>query len=191
MWISLVLLCCSSSWLHAAAQSTPSVSTARTPIATGVAATPISLAVPGLPALITLPAINASHPTVQLSFPATAPLFLTFSICALSTNASLVPTVLVATGGQPSLDLGTRPSSDAASGGTQAGGWNQKSRGAAVWSLAWDQGFANWTAPTTASPSTTTVLIGLNMETSANVASITSRGNVEIQLGASSQRKCH
>lgn len=189
MWSRLVVLGCSSYWLCAAAQSTSSVATAATPTASPVFSSPISLTVPGLPALTSLPPINASHPTLQLSFPATTPLFLSFSICALSSNTSLLPTVLVAAGDQPSFDLGSRTSYDSASGGTTAGGWNLKSRDAAVWSLAWDQGFANWTASSSVPASVITVLIGLNMDTSANVRSTNARGNVEIQLGASGQRE--
>jgi hypothetical protein len=105
----------------------------------------LSLSTASLPLTLTLPPLNASKPAFDLQINPAAEvtsLYLTFSICALGSNTSIIPAVVVSTD-LSNYDLGDDSDSDKSSGGI--GKANRRGGGGDVWALAWDKGFANWT----------------------------------------------
>lgn len=105
----------------------------------------ISVSTASLPLTLSLPPLNASKPAFDLQINPAATvtsLCLTFSICSLGSNASIIPAVVVSTD-LPNFDLGDDSDSDKSSGGVAKA--NRRGGGGDVWALAWDKGFANWT----------------------------------------------
>jgi hypothetical protein len=141
------------------------------------------------PALVRLPSLNATRSAVEVSFPPTPNLFLTFNLCSLTSNTSLLPTVLIATTVDPSWAFGARSTADAGSGGTAEGGYNRRSRDGGLWSLTWDKGFGNWTMIGLGPGETVKVLLDLGFEADGSTRSSTGVGNVNVQLGISSLSK--
>ncbi|RSH91307.1 stretch-activated cation channel mid1 [Saitozyma podzolica] len=117
------------------------------------------------------------------------PLYITINICALTSNTSILPTVLVSTASPPSWTLGTRTSPDSGSGGTSEGGWNLKSRSGNLWEMTLDEGFGNWTW--TGDPVGTSLMFGLGLLADGTTQSVSASGNVAIQLGVSSSGPIH
>lgn len=148
-----------------------------------------TLSVIAIPSLINLPALNSTRPAIQLSFPASRDLFLTFNLCSLTSNTSLVPTVLISTSSDTVWTLGPRPITDATSGGTREGGYNRRSRAGGLWSLTWDKGFGNWTIERQEGGSVVKVLIDLAMGSDGTARPVSGAGNVGVQLGVSSSSK--
>jgi calcium channel MID1 len=108
-----------------------------------------------------------------VNLPTNSPLYITINICALTSNTSILPTVLVSTASPPSWTLGTRTSSDSGSGGTSEGGWNLKSRSGNLWEMTLDEGFGS-------------LMFGLGLLADGTTQSVSASGNVAIQLGVSS-----
>ncbi|KAK8869835.1 hypothetical protein IAR55_000403 [Kwoniella newhampshirensis] len=180
----------------ALSRSTTLTSSGTSSASTSSATSARVLSLNNLPTTLSLPPVNSTSPLLQLSFPSTASLVLTFSICSLSSNTSLLPTILVSTAGTdpPTFDLGTRSISDSASGGVRGSsqGYNRRSgRSGTTWSVSWDKGFGNWTWTGTGETEVD-VLIGLGLGTDGTtMAPLDLTGGVVIQLGASSRSSIH
>ncbi|UOH81487.1 hypothetical protein LQV05_004158 [Cryptococcus neoformans] len=160
------------------------------------AATPI-LPRQTLPTTISLPPLNISHPVLQLALPPTSSLYLTFSICSLTSNATILPTVLISTSSPASFNLGSKPIRDASTGGipTSSGGkgYNYKSgRNGATWGLKWSSGFGNWTLNGT-SETQVHLLLGLGLGNDGSTLNTTGvgNGNIVVQMGASTSGPLH
>lgn len=147
------------------------------------------ISISGLPSLLTLPPLNKTSPLLQISLPTTSPLYITLNICSLTSNTSLVPTVLLTTTSPPVFSLGSRrPVSDFNSGGTNRDTANKVNRDEDVWSVTWDKGFANWTWADE-EPVGVGILFGLGLKVDGSVdedVAGSGEGNVVIQLGVSS-----
>jgi hypothetical protein len=139
----------------------------------------LSISTSSLPLTVTLPPLNTSTQAFDLSITSTSPitsLFLTLSICSLGSNTSIIPAVLVSLN-PGNFDIDENSAPDRNSGGV--GKANRKARGADVWALAWDKGFANWTYVDEDGAESVTMRIGFAEGEEA------SEGNVVLQLGAS------
>jgi hypothetical protein len=139
----------------------------------------LSLSTSSLPITVTLPPLNTSTQAFDLSI--TSPsvitsLYLTLSICSLGSNTSIIPAILVSLDPE-NFDIDENSVSDRNSGGVLKA--NRKARGADVWALAWDKGFANWTYVDEEGVENVTMRIGFAEGEEA------SEGNVVLQLGAS------
>lgn len=145
-----------------------------------------NLSIAAIPALINLTPLNSTRPTIQLSLPPTPDLFLTFNLCSLTSNSSLLPTVLISTAADPAWSLGARSTADSGSGGTREGGHNRRSRQGAVWSLVWDKGFGNWTMSGMGQGEQVKMLLSLDVDVNGAFRSGVGAGNMVIQLGVSS-----
>lgn len=179
--IPILLLCLSLLTSPAFAQSSSTSSSQSGPTALYNIAT--------IPALINLPALNSSRPAIELSFPPTPNLFLTFNLCSLTSNSSFLPTILISTSTSPAWSLGSRSTSDLGSGGTQEGGYNRRSRSGGLWSLTWDKGFGNWTVEGLGQGESVKVLLALNIDTDGASRIVSGTGNIAVQLGISSLSK--
>lgn len=102
------------------------------------------ISISSMPSTTTLPALNTSSSVLDITLPPSPSLYLTLSICSLNSNDTQLPSVLVSTS-PPDFELDERTTADRASGGTERA--NRRVRGGGLWSLSWDQGFANWTNP--------------------------------------------
>jgi hypothetical protein len=139
----------------------------------------LSLPTSSLPLTVTLPPLNTSTQAFDLSITspsAITSLFLTLSICSLGSNTSIIPAILVSLDPE-NFDIDGNSVSDRNSGGVLKA--NRKARGADVWALAWDKGFANWTYVDEGGSENVTMRIGFAEGEEA------SEGNVVLQLGAS------
>ena len=139
----------------------------------------LSLSTSSLPLTVTLPPLNTSTQAFDLSITSSSPitsLYLTLSICSLGSNASIIPAILVSLDPE-NFDIDENSVSDRNSGGVLKA--NRKARGADVWALAWDKGFANWTFVDEEGVDSVTMRIGFAEGEEA------SEGNVVLQLGAS------
>ncbi|KAK4683913.1 calcium channel MID1, partial [Tremellales sp. Uapishka_1] len=168
--------------------STTSSALASSSAASTSAVTPThSLA--ALPTTLSL-ALDTSSPSFVLAIPATTDLFLTFNLCSLSSNTSLLPNILITTTSPNAFTLGTRTSADSASGGlkSSANGFNRKNRAGNVWSIEWDLGFGNWTY---SGGEDVGVLIGLGMDNSGVVSAVDVEGDVVMQIGVSAEAPLH
>jgi hypothetical protein len=140
----------------------------------------LTLSTSSLPLTVTLPPLNTTTQAYDLSI--TSPsslitsLYLTLSICSVGSNTSIIPAILVSLDPE-NFDIDQNSVSDRTSGGVDKA--NRKARGAAVWALAWDRGFANWTYAD--DDGVESVLMRLEFAEGEEV----SEGNVVIQLGAS------
>nr|XP_031862828.1 uncharacterized protein CI109_001840 [Kwoniella shandongensis]KAA5529900.1 hypothetical protein CI109_001840 [Kwoniella shandongensis] len=165
-------------------------STSASAISTSTSTPTLNLAT--LPTTLSLPLLNTTAPLLQLSFPSTASLFLTFSICSLSSNNSILPTILISTGGSDSttFNLGLKSISDPSSGGVSryGSGYNRRSgRSGSTWSVSWDKGFGNWTWAGQEDVEVD-ILIGLGLATDGvTMSPLDVTGGVTIQLGASTR----
>jgi len=138
----------------------------------------LSLSTSSLPLTVTLPPLNTSTQAFDLSITspsAITSLYLTLSICSLGSNTSIVPAILVSLDPE-NFDIDENSVSDRNSGGVVKA--NRKARGADVWALAWDKGFANWTYVDDEGTDNVTMRIGFAEGEEA------SEGNVVLQLGA-------
>jgi len=139
----------------------------------------LSVSTSSLPLTVALPPLNTSTQAYDLSITSASPitsLYLTLSICSVGSNTSIIPAVLVALDPE-NFDIDENSVSDRASGGVEKA--NRKARGADVWALAWDKGFANWTYVDDEGADSVVMRIGF-----AEGEEV-SEGNVVIQLGAS------
>ncbi|KAI9638344.1 calcium channel [Dioszegia hungarica] len=137
-----------------------------------------NLSIAAIPALINLTPLNSTRPTIQLSLPPTPDLFLTFNLCSLTSNSSLLPTVLISTAADPAWSLGARSTADSGSGGTREGGHNRRSRQGAVWSLVWDKGFGNWTMSGMGQGEQVKMLLSLDVDVNGAFRSGVGAGNM-------------
>ncbi|WVR05245.1 hypothetical protein IAU60_002257 [Kwoniella sp. DSM 27419] len=167
IWLAAVL---AMAWLpntNAQSSSTASATTSAATTSTAPAASTSTMfsnssttqatrtyAFPSLPTTVSLPPLNTSQPVIQLDLPFVSSLYLTFSICSLTDDSTLLPTILLTTAdrdqaldeGESIFDLGSRTNADALSGGTRKGYYNRRNgKNGDVWGLTWDKGFANWT----------------------------------------------
>lgn len=184
--VTLVLFCMLSMLSSVVAQTTTSLSSST---ATN---TPTS-SFKSLPTTVSLPPLNISHPLLQLSLPSTSTssLYLTFSICSLTSNPAILPTVLISTSSPASFNLGSKPIRDASAGGvpTSSGGqgYNFKSeKNGVTWGLQWSNGFGNWTLNGT-SEAQVNLLLGLGLGNDGRTLNTTGvgNGNVVVQMGIS------
>jgi hypothetical protein len=139
----------------------------------------LSLSTTSLPLTVTLPPLNTSTQAFDLSITSSNPitsLYLTLSICSLGSNASIIPAIIVSLD-PDNFDIDGNSGPDRLSGGIEKA--NRKARGADVWALAWDKGFANWTYVDEEGTEGVTMRIGFAEGEEA------SDGNVVLQLGAS------
>jgi hypothetical protein len=139
----------------------------------------LSLSTSSLPLTVTLPPLNTSTQAFDLSITSPLPitsLYLTLSICSLGSNTSIIPAIIV-TLDPGNFEIDENSVSDRNSGGVEKA--NRKARGADVWALAWDKGFANWTYVDEEGVDNVTMRIGFAEGEEA------SEGNVVLQLGAS------
>ena len=139
----------------------------------------LSLSTSSLPLTVTLPPLNTSTQAFDLSITSPSPitsLYLTLSICSLGSNTSIIPAILVSLDPE-NFDIDENSVSDRNSGGVLKA--NRKARGADVWALAWDKGFANWTYVDEEGVDNVTTRIRFAKREEA------SEGNVVLQLGAS------
>jgi len=144
---------------------------------------------PDLPLQLTLPPLNSTSPTIQLSLANTSNLFITFDICSLGSNTTLIPTVLVSTASPPSFNFGTRSSLDYGSGGV--GKPNRRNRAGTVWRLEWSMGFANWTK-TDVDSLPISILIGNGLQIDGTVdESLLEQGNVIVRVGLATDGRFH
>jgi len=139
----------------------------------------LSVSTSSLPLTVALPPLNTSTQAYDLSITSASPitsLYLTLSICSVGSNTSIIPAVLVALDPE-NFDIDENSVPDRTSGGVEKA--NEKARGADVWALAWDKGFANWTYVDDEGADSVVMRIGFaeGMEVS--------EGNVLLQLGAS------
>ncbi|KIR32448.1 calcium channel [Cryptococcus deuterogattii MMRL2647] len=174
--VTLVLFCMLSMLSSVVAQTTTSLSSST---ATN---TPTS-SFKSLPTTVSLPPLNISHPLLQLSLPSTSTssLYLTFSICSLTSNPAILPTVLISTSSPASFNLGSKPIRDASAGGvpTSSGGqgYNFKSeKNGVTWGLQWSNGFGNWTLNGT-SEAQVNLLLGLGLGNDGRTLNTTGVGN--------------
>ncbi|ADV20414.1 calcium channel [Cryptococcus gattii E566] len=174
--VTLVLLCMLSMLPSVVAQTTTGLSSST---ATN---TPTS-SFKSLPTTVFLPPLNNSHPLLQLSLPSTSTssLYLTFSICSLTSNPTMLPTVLISTSSPASFNLGSKPIRDASAGGvpTSSGGqgYNFKSgKNGVTWGLQWSNGFGNWTLNGT-SEAQVNLLLGLGLGNDGRTLNTTGVGN--------------
>lgn len=184
--VMVVLLCMLSMLSSVAAQTTTGLSSSA---ATN---TPTS-SFKSLPTTVSLPPLSISHPLLQLSLPSTSTssLYLTFSICSLTSNPTMLPTVLISTSSPASFNLGSKPIRDASAGGvpTSSGGqgYNFKSgKNGVTWGLQWSNGFGNWTLNGT-SEAQVNLLLGLGLGNDGRTLNTTGvgNGNVVVQMGIS------
>lgn len=146
----------------------------------------ISLSTASLPLNLALPPLNASRPAFDVQInPASAitSLYLTFSICSLGSNTSVIPAIIVSTN-LPNYDLGDDTDPDKMSGGI--GKANRRAGRGDVWALAWDKGFTNWTYVDDEGLSGP---VGLRIGFTDGEE--VSDGNVVLQLGAALNGKLH
>nr|KIR84607.1 calcium channel [Cryptococcus tetragattii IND107] len=174
--VMVVLLCMLSMLSSVAAQTTTGLSSSA---ATN---TPTS-SFKSLPTTVSLPPLSISHPLLQLSLPSTSTssLYLTFSICSLTSNPTMLPTVLISTSSPASFNLGSKPIRDASAGGvpTSSGGqgYNFKSgKNGVTWGLQWSNGFGNWTLNGTSEPQVN-LLLGLGLGNDGRTLNTTGVGN--------------
>lgn len=181
----MVVLLCILSMLSSAVAQTATGSSSSKATATSI------LPRQAFPATVSLPPLNSSHPLLQLALPSTSSLYLTFSVCSLTSNTTILPTVLISTSSPASFNLGSKPIRDASAGGvpTSSGGkgYNYKSgKNGATWELAWSSGFGNWTLNGT-SETQVHLLLGLGLGSDGSTLNTTGvgNGNVVVQMGAS------
>lgn len=184
--VTLVLLCMLFMLSSVVAQTTTGLSSST---ATNTPTSPLK----SLPTTISLPPLNISHPLLQLSLPSTSTssLYLTFSLCSLTSNPTMLPTVLISTSSPASFNLGSKPIRDASAGGvpTSSGGqgYNFKSgKNGVTWGLQWSNGFGNWTLNGT-SEAQVNLLLGLGLGNDGRTMNTTGvgNGNVVMQMGIS------
>ncbi|WVW83117.1 hypothetical protein I302_105135 [Kwoniella bestiolae CBS 10118] len=144
--------------------------------------------IPTLPTTATLPPLNASSPLIQLVLPPSNLLYLTFSICTLTSNTTLLPNILISNEDPPSFDLGSRSVIDQSSGGTKVGGYNRRNnKNGNTWNVVMDRGFGNWTMNNTLGDmASVNVLFGLGLENDGETLDeIDVQGGVIVQMSAS------
>lgn len=146
-------------------------------------ATQSAISVSGLPFDLILPPINSSFPSIQLDLPTTSPLYVTVNIVSLGTNTSILPTVLLSTTG--SFAIGSRPQTDVVTGGS-GGVANRRARGGGIWSLGWNQGFANWTWTGDEVGPQLLIGFGVGSDGQANGSVIEGNGDTVLEVGISS-----
>ncbi|WVQ78119.1 hypothetical protein IAT38_000200 [Cryptococcus sp. DSM 104549] len=178
--------------------STTSAST--TSASSTTTATP-TLSLTSLPTTLSLPPLNTSHPLLQLSLPSSSSLYLTFSLCSLTSNTSLLPTVLLSTSSPPSFPLGSKSVSSPSSGGYGGSGlgYNRRSsKSGSTWRLTWSYGFGNWTygAAGGADEVEVGVLLGLGLDAASGEVQDgadvgVGSGDVVVQLGVSADGPLH
>ncbi|WWD01423.1 hypothetical protein V866_008367 [Kwoniella sp. B9012] len=151
--------------------------------------------IPTLPTTATLPSLNVSSPLIQIVFPSTDLLFLTFSICTLTSNITLLPNILVSNSDPPSFDLGSKPTTDQSSGGTKSGGYNRRNnKNGNTWGITLDSGFGNWTFNSTDSGQTVSVnvLFGLGLgDDGSTLDEMDVEGGLIVQMSASEDAPMH
>ncbi|OCF45449.1 hypothetical protein I317_00695 [Kwoniella heveanensis CBS 569] len=135
-----------STWTSSSASSSSTASSTRT------------YSLPSIPTSLSLPALNTSSPAIQLDLPSISSIYLTFSICTLTSNQTLLPNILVSTDDPPNFDLtsSSKLVNDASSGGLGSGktGWNQRTgKNGGTWLINWKNGFGNFTIASSSSTS--------------------------------------
>ncbi|WWC90056.1 uncharacterized protein L201_004988 [Kwoniella dendrophila CBS 6074] len=177
--------------------STSTVSASSSSIASATK----TYSIPSLPTTVTLPALNKTTPLIQLVLPQVNPIYLTFSICTLTSNTTLLPTILLTTltpeddlddSDNLSFDLGSRPIIDKSSGGIisqnngNGGGYNEKNnKNGNIWNIILNKGFGNFTLNYENSFKTY-ILFGLGLEMDGQTLDdLDVVGNLIIQMTAS------
>ncbi|WWC61161.1 uncharacterized protein I303_103741 [Kwoniella dejecticola CBS 10117] len=163
-----------------------STSTSSSASSTPTSQTTKTYSISSLPTSVSLPSLNATTPLIQIVLPSTNLVYLTFSICTLTSNSTLLPTILLSTADPPSFDIGTKPISDASSGGTKAVGYNRKiNKNGQSWKVALDRGFGNFSLNST-DEVPVNVLFGLGLhDDGVTLDEVDVSGRLVIQMDAS------
>ncbi|WWC69498.1 uncharacterized protein I206_103440 [Kwoniella pini CBS 10737] len=145
-----------------------------------------------LPTSVSIPALNKTSPLIQVVLPITNLLYLTFSLCTLTSNTTLLPTILLSTSDLPTFDMGNKPISDQTSGGTKSVGYNQKNnKNGQNWNIALDKGFGNYTLNST-DQVPVNILFGLGLEDDGSTLDeLDVTGGIVIQMDASEDGPLH
>ncbi|WVF72129.1 hypothetical protein IAT40_006941 [Kwoniella sp. CBS 6097] len=136
--------------------TTTSISGSSTSTSTASASATRTYSLSTLPTSLSLPALNTSSPAIQLDLPSISSIYLTFSICTLTSDQTLLPNILISIDDPPNFDLSSSSKlvNDASSGGLGTGktGWNQRTgKNGGTWLINWEKGFGNFTISTSSS----------------------------------------
>ncbi|ODO11485.1 hypothetical protein I350_00265 [Cryptococcus amylolentus CBS 6273] len=156
---------------------------------------PPSVSFSSLPTSVSLPPLNSSSPGLRLNFTDVQSLYLTLSICSLTSNTSLLPRALISASMPLSFDLGSKAVRDQSSGGLTASvggnGVNKRSsKDGTTWEMEWSYGFGNWSWSSNGGGyKDVGVLFGLGLDKDGQTlnTSMIGSGNVVMQLDASTR----
>ncbi|WVQ98698.1 hypothetical protein IAU59_005829 [Kwoniella sp. CBS 9459] len=136
--------------------ATTSSSSSQSASSNALAASTRTYSLPTIPTSLSLPALNTSVPAIQLDLPSISSIYLTFSICTLTSDQSLLPNILVSTIDPPNFDLDSSSKliydRDSGGLGQSKTGWNQRvGKNGNTWLINWEKGFGNYTFSTSSS----------------------------------------